>query len=68
MSTYCIYGHVPNVYTIIDVRKVHALRWVRYILRHESACRIDFSYIYEKFILHALVSTSTCVSHDVGRI
>ena len=32
-----MYGHIPNVYTIIDHRilYVHTLRWVRYVLHHE---------------------------------
>ena len=36
MSTYFMYGYIPNVYTITDVQVwSHTLRWIRYVIYDE---------------------------------
>ena len=51
MSTYSIYGHVPNVYTIIDV-----LVWSHTPRTYSSLCQI----CHKSWDSHVRVATSEC--------
>jgi len=57
MSTYFMYGYIPNVYTITDVQV-----WSHTPCTYSSLDQI------RNIWLHSLVATPTCVSHDIGRI